>query len=69
MDWSRIIQLITLWFVAMLYLKTSVELQGVKEILLTILPLDLLLTGLAIVLVVTIPLYTLSELWTGLREV
>ena len=69
MDWSRIIQLITLWFVAMLYLKTSVELQGVKEILLTILPLDLLLTGLAIVLVVTIPLYTLSELWTGLHEV
>lgn len=69
MDWSRIIQLITLWFVAMLYVKTSVELQGVKEILLTILPLDLLLTGLAIVLVVTIPLYTLSELWTGLHEV
>ena len=69
MDRSRIIQLITLWFVAMLYVKTSVELQGVKEILLTILPLDLLLTGLAIVLVVTIPLYTLSELWTGLHEV
>lgn len=69
MDGSRIVQLTTLWFVAMLYVKTSVELQGMREVLLTILPLDLLLTGLAVLLVVSIPVYTLSELWTGLREV
>jgi hypothetical protein len=67
-DRSRVIQLTILWFVVAIYQQTSSKTLGVVDVLKTILPLDLILSGISFILLLTIPLYLLSEIWASLYD-
>jgi hypothetical protein len=67
-DGSRVIQLTILWFVVAIYQQTSSKTLGIVDVLKTILPLDLILSGISFILLLTIPLYLLSEIWASLYD-
>lgn len=59
MDRSEIVQFVTLWFVAVVFLQTSSGPSG---------PLMTLIGFLALILLWGIPLYLFKELWSELSE-